>query len=94
MDQPLEALAWGNHVRSYRSMIKREIRAGRIDIRELLSDPPDEVLDATVYQMIMALHYIGRTRTLYTLRMSDCSEFTKIGNLTRRQLDKLLRELP
>ena len=50
----MEALSRANHIRVRRAQLKRDLKAGRVRIGDLIADPPDEVLTAKVYDMLVA----------------------------------------
>ena len=48
----MEALSRANHIRVRRAQLKRDLKAGRVRIGDVIADPPDEVLTAKVYDML------------------------------------------
>ena len=85
LDQRMEALSRANHIRVRRAQLKRDLKAGRVRIGDLIADPPDEVLTAKVYDMLVAVPRLGRvkaTRLLTQCRISHRinGEFTADGS--------------
>jgi hypothetical protein len=83
--QRQEALALANEVRIARAQIRRDLRAGRIFIEELLADPPDCILNAPVDWLIGSAPRIGRARTAQALRAIKAGPKRRVGDLTERQ---------
>ncbi|MBA3748929.1 MAG: hypothetical protein H0W96_15765, partial [Solirubrobacterales bacterium] len=58
--QRLDALSRANDVRSARAKLKKDLKAGRCTIEDLLRDPPDYILTAKVFDMLLAVPKYGR----------------------------------
>lgn len=57
-----EALAEANRIRSARRRIKDQLARGEVDLRELVMEPPDEILTAEIGQVLEWAPGIGRFR--------------------------------
>jgi hypothetical protein len=90
LDQRMEALTRANHIRVRRAQLKRDLKAGRAHIAELLSEPPDEVLTAKVYDMLMAVPRLGRVKATRLLTQCRISQSKTVGGLSDRQRGELL----
>ena len=55
LDQRMAALERANGIRSARAQLKRDLKAGRVKITELLAKPPEYVLTAKVFDMLLAV---------------------------------------
>src|SRR5581483_4448429 len=53
--QRMEALQRANDIRSRRAQLKRDLKAGRQPIHELLLDPPDYLETAKVFDLLLAV---------------------------------------
>jgi hypothetical protein len=90
LDQRMEALTRANHIRVRRAQLKRDLKAGRTHIADLLSEPPDEVLTAKVYDMLMAVPRLGRVKATRLLTQCRISQSKTVGGLSDRQRGELL----
>jgi hypothetical protein len=90
LDQRMEALNRANHIRVRRAQLKRDLKAGRAHISDLLSEPPDEVLTAKVYDMLMAVPRLGRVKATRLLTQCRISQSKTVGGLSDRQRGELL----
>src|SRR6516164_306745 len=53
--QRMEALARANDIRSRRAQLKRDLKAGRLKIHELLLEPPEYLETAKVFDLLLAV---------------------------------------
>jgi hypothetical protein len=90
LDQRMEALSRANHIRVRRAQLKRDLKAGRVRIGELIADPPDEVLTAKVYDMLVAVPRLGRVKATRLLTQCRISQSKTVGGLSDRQRGELL----
>jgi hypothetical protein len=58
-EQRMRALRRANEIRSNRAQLKRDLKAGRTKIESLLLDPPDYVMSAKAFDMIIAVPSTG-----------------------------------
>ena len=58
--QAMDALKKANRIRTARSALKSEIAAGRMNIADVLSDPPTFVLSMPVSELVRSLSRYGR----------------------------------
>ncbi|MGB0096121.1 MAG: hypothetical protein WBP81_26745, partial [Solirubrobacteraceae bacterium] len=78
LDQRMGALSRANEVRALRAQLKRDLKAGRVSIGELLLDPPPYLESAKVVDMLLALPKHGRvkaTKILHSCRVSPSKTF-------------------
>ena len=61
--QRMEALQRANDVRSRRAQLKRDLKAGRQPIHELLLEPPEYLGTAKVFDLLLAVPKYGRVRS-------------------------------
>jgi len=88
--QRVDALAYGNRLRSRRAQLKRDVRARRVDAREILSNPPEWVLGMKVVDLMLAIPKLGRIKTNRVFANERISPSKTIGGLSERQRDALV----
>lgn len=91
--QRREALAKANDVRMKRARLKEQIRAGRVATSDLIAEPPEFVVTAKVFDLMLATPKYGRVKVNKTLRRCGISPSKTVGGLTERQRDDLLRAI-
>jgi hypothetical protein len=91
--QRLHALAMANVMRSSRSRLKREIRAGAVTVTALLRDPPPEAEGCQLQELLISQRGWGWRRCMRFLTAHEISEHKLIRELTARQRELLAREL-
>jgi hypothetical protein len=62
LQQRMEALQNANEIRTYRANLKRDIKAGRADVVNLLINPPDEIETMHIFDLMMAVPKLGRVK--------------------------------
>lgn len=93
MDQRRQALMRANEIRSRRAQLKRDLKAGRVQILNLLRDPPQYLLTAKVYDMLLHVPKFGRVkanRVLKTCRISHSKTFAGLSDRQREEIISLL----
>jgi len=93
LDQRLEALARANEVRSARAQLKRDLKAGRRTLDELLIETPPYLQTAKVFDMLLAVPKVGRVRVNKMLQACRISPSKTIGGLSDRQRAELVELL-
>ena len=93
LDQRMAALERANGIRSARAQLKRDLKAGRKSIIDLLSSPPDYVLTAKVFDMLLAVPKYGRVKANRVLNQCRISPAKTIGGLSERQRAELVSRL-
>jgi len=92
LDQRMEALARANNIRVRRAELKRHLKTGDVTIAGVIADPPDYVMTAKVYDMLVAVPRIGRVRAGRMLTLCRISQSKTIGGLSERQRGELLSQ--
>ncbi len=90
LNQRLDALARANEIRSLRAELKRDLKAGKRSIHNLLLDPPEFVETAKVFDMLMAVPKYGRVKVNKILVHCRISPSKTIGGLSERQRNELV----
>ena len=93
LDQRMEALKRANEIRSARAQLKRDLKAGRRSIHDLLLEPPEYVETAKVFDMLLAVPKYGRVKTNRILNQCRISPSKTIGGLSERQRAELVAQL-
>ncbi len=73
-----------------RAQLKRALKAGETTFDQILLDPPDYVLTAKVYDMLLAVPRLGRVRAGRLLTQCRISQSKTIGGLSERQRGELV----
>jgi hypothetical protein len=89
----MRALRRANEIRTKRAQLKRNLKAGKMKIETLLFDPPDYVLSAKAFDMILAVPKYGRVKANRILSQCRISPSTTIGGLSERQRAELVGQL-
>ena len=93
LDQRMEALKRANDIRTARAKLKKDLKAGRSSIHSILLDPPEYVLTAKVFDMLLAVPKYGRVKTNRILNQCRISPSKTIGGLSERQRAELVSQL-
>ena len=88
--QRMEALARANDVRSQRAQLKRDLKAGRQAIHELLLEPPEYLETAKVFDLLLAVPKYGRVKVNKILSQCKISPSKTVGGLSQRQRGELV----
>src|SRR6476659_1822340 len=90
LDQRMEALNRANEIRVRRAQLKRDLKAGQRRIEDVIGDPPEYVLTAKVYDMLVAVPRLGRVKVGRLLTQCRISQSKTVGGLSERQRSELL----
>jgi len=93
LTQRLDALNRANDVRTRRAKLKKDLKAGRVSIHTLLLDPPEFVLTAKAFDMLLAVPKYGRVKVNKVLTQCRISPSKTIGGMSERQRNELVRLL-
>jgi hypothetical protein len=86
----MKALRRANEIRSARAQLKRDLKAGKARIEKLLADPPEYVMSAKTFDMIVAVPKYGRVKANKILNQCRISPSKTIGGLSERQRGELV----
>ena len=90
LDQRMEALKRANDIRVKRAQLKKDLKAGRVQIESILDDPPEYVETAKVFDMLMAVPKFGRVKAARFLNQCRISQSKTVGGLSERQRAELI----
>lgn len=88
--QRMEALEHANDIRMRRARLKREIKAGRQPVHELLLEPPAELETAKVFDVLLAVPKYGRVKVNKILSRVRVSPSKTLGGMSERQRRELV----
>jgi len=91
--QRMEALQRANEIRTQRAQLKRDLKAGRRSIHDLLLEPPVYVETAKVVDLLLAVPKYGRVKANKILASCRISPSKTIGGLSPRQRTELVSML-
>ena len=86
----MDALRRANDIRVRRAKLKRELKDGRARISEILSNPPEYVATAKVFDMLLAVPKFGRVKAGRFLTQARISQSKTVGGLSDRQRTELI----
>ncbi len=93
LTQRMDALKRANEIRTQRASLKRDLKAGRRQIQGLLLDPPEYLLTAKVFDLLLAVPKYGRVKVNRILTQCRISPSKTIGGLSQRQRAELVAQL-
>ena len=91
--QRMDALQRANQIRTRRAQLKRDLKAGRVTIQDLLRNPPEYLETAKVFDMLLAVPKYGRVKVNKILVTCRISPSKTIGGLSERQRNELVSML-
>jgi hypothetical protein len=89
-EQRLRALEQANEVRTARAQLKKELASGKIELVQILADPPACVRTARVRDVLLVLPKIGSVRAARILSHCGIAHSKTVGGLTERQRGELI----
>lgn len=84
------ALKRANDIRTARAKIKKDLKKGRVSLAALLSDPPEFLLTARVFDLLIAVPKYGRVKASRVLNQARISQSKTVGGMSERQRRELL----
>jgi hypothetical protein len=86
----MEALKRANDIRVRRAQLKKDLKDGRVQVDEILGDPPEYVETAKVFDILMAVPKFGRVKAARFLNQCRISQSKTVGGLSERQRTELI----
>ena len=90
LDQRMEALRRANEIRVKRAKLKKDLKAGLVQIESILRSPPAYVETAKVFDILMAVPKFGRVKAGRFLTQARISQSKTVGGLSDRQRAELI----
>ena len=91
LSQCMTALGKANQVREYRAQIKRELKARRVGLYDVLDDPMCATMK--VREVLLAVPHLGGVKVDRMLRRADIAHAKTCAGITLAQRQRLAREL-
>lgn len=92
-EQRLDAIKQANYIRTWRSVLKQDIKAGRVSVVDVLRDPAPEVETMAVFDLLLAAPKFGRVKVTKVLSRQAVSPSKTVGGLSPRQRASLVEAL-
>jgi hypothetical protein len=89
----MRALRRANEIRSKRAQLKRDLKAGKVRVDQLLLDPPEWMESAKTFDILLAVPKYGRVKANKILNQCRISPSKTIGGLSERQRAELVNML-
>ena len=86
-------LSRANDIRLRRSVLRGQVRRGRVLLVDVLADPPQEMLTCPIVEVLQWQPRWGETRARRLLVRLGIHELRAVGWLTERQRRVLIGEL-
>lgn len=93
LQQRMAALKSANHIRTRRANLKKDLKAGRIQIHGLILDPPEWLTTAKVFDLMLATPKFGRVKVNRILNQCRISPSKTVGGLSERQRTEVVSYL-
>lgn len=90
LDQRMDALKRANGIRTARAKLKKDLKAGRVSILDLLESPPEYILTAKVFDLLLAVPKYGRVKANRVLNRCRISPAKTVGGLSERQRKEMI----
>ena len=90
LTQRMEALQRANLIRTRRAQLKRDLKAGRVTVHDVLLEPPEYVETAKVVDLLLSVPKYGRVKANKILMQCRISPSKTIGGLSPRQRAELV----
>jgi hypothetical protein len=89
-EQRLRALERANEVRTARAELKKELASGKIELVQILADPPPCVRTARVGDVLLVLPKIGSVKAARILAHCGIAHSKTLAGLSERQRGELI----
>lgn len=89
----MDALAKANFVRTGRAKLKRDLKAGRASIHDLLLEPPEFIETMKLWDLLLSVPKYGRVKVNKMLQTIRVSPAKTVGGMSQRQRTELVSRL-
>jgi hypothetical protein len=90
LEQRMAALKNANVIRVARAQLKRDLKAGRVSILDVILDPPEWMESAKVFDFLLATPKYGRVKVNKVFVQCRISPSKTIGGLSERQRGEIV----
>jgi len=91
--QRMDALQSANQIRTKRANLKKDLKAGKYSVHDLLLDPPEWLHTMKVFDLLLSVPKYGRVKTNKVLQLCRISPSKTIGGLSPRQRTEVVSML-
>jgi hypothetical protein len=91
--QRMAALGNANEIRTKRSQLKRDLKAGRKQIHNLLLEPPEWLETMKLFDLVLACPKYGRVKVNKILQLCKISPSKTVGRMSQRQRMEVVSRL-
>lgn len=85
LDQRMSALEEANRIRVLRAQLKRDLKAGRVNVLDVLEEPPEWAQTMKLFDLLLAVPKLGRVKVHKALNRTRCSPSKTVGGMSQRQ---------
>jgi hypothetical protein len=85
LQQRRDALRVANEIRTGRAELKRDIKAGRVLVHDILLDPPEYTETMKVWDLLLSTPKYGRVKANKILQQCRISPSKTLGGMSQRQ---------
>jgi hypothetical protein len=86
----MDALQTANKIRTSRAQLKRDVKAGRVSVIDLLKNPPKWIETMKVFELLLQVPKMGRVKVNKVLNTTRVSPSKTIGGLSERQRNEMV----
>jgi hypothetical protein len=90
LEQRQSALVKANHIRTYRKVLKRQVKREGKPLDAVIANPPAELLTMKVFDLLITQPKWGRVKVGHILKARNISPSKTVGGLSVRQRGELL----
>jgi hypothetical protein len=87
------ALKRANEIRTERAQLKKDLKAGRKSVHDLLLEPPKWLETMKLFDLLLACPKYGRVKVNKVLQLCRISPSKTIGGMSRRQRSEIVSRL-
>lgn len=91
--QRMEALQNANETRTYRANLKRKLKTGRVNVVDLLENPPELIETMKIMDLLLSVPKMGRVKNDKLLRTCRISPSKTVGGMSDRQRSEIVHVL-
>lgn len=93
LTQRMDALGRANEIRTTRADLKKDLKAGKVSIINYILDPPEWLLTAKMFDLLIATPKYGRVKVNRILTQCRISPSKTVGGLSERQRGEIVSYL-
>jgi hypothetical protein len=93
LEQRMSALEEANRIRVLRAQLKRDLKAGRENVLDVLEEPPEWTETMKVFDLLLAVPKLGRVKVNKALQKLRISPSKTVGGLSQRQRTEIIAHL-